>query len=206
MIHGHSIIAAVSLCLALSLGGCAKPAPAGNSLTALDNELVDSVAGGDAQVANAIDGPAADSHAYAQATPAIHDCHTGGRSGDCMAAEAVKAPNCSNQFVSGLNWATRLPAGIELYPGAKVIESAGSDEGECHIRIVSYVSDAAPQAVLDWYQAAASKGGYAPQHSRRGQEQIIVGMRMPQGDAFHLAVSADAGAGSTVDLIVNHGR
>jgi hypothetical protein len=204
--QGHSIVVVACLVLGVSLAGCAKPAPAGNSLTALDNELVDSAARGDAQVANAIAGQPAAEQPRAQATPAPHDCRSGGRSGDCMAAEAVNAPNCANQFVSGLNWATRLPAGIELYPGAKVIEAAGSDQGDCHIRIVSYVSDAAPQAVVDWYQAAASKGGYAPQHWRRGAEQFVAGTRLPEGDAFHVTVSADADAGSSVDLIVNHGR
>jgi hypothetical protein len=134
-----------------------------------------------------------------------HDCRTGGRNGDCSAAEVVSAPNCGNQFTSGLGWATRLPAGIELYPGAKVIEAAGNDVGDCHIRIVSYVSDATPQAVIDWYRAAAGKAGYATQSRRNGREQVVTGERSANGDAFHVTISADADAGSSVDLIVNHG-
>jgi hypothetical protein len=204
MSHRRIMIVAACVTLGLSLAGCGRPAPAGNSLTALDNELVDTAVAGDPQLANTSDGPA-DVQLRARASPDAHGCPSGGRSGDCMPAETITAPNCSKEFLSGLKWATRLPPGIELYPGAKVIEAAGSDDGDCHVRIVSYVSDAAPQAVVDWYQAAASKAGYAPQYWRRGREQIIAGTRTPQGDAFHVAVSADADAGSTVDLIVNHG-
>ena len=206
MTHGHTMIAAVCLSLGLGLTGCAKPNPSGNSLIVLDNELLDSAATVDSQTTKAIERANAAEHSgHPQATPTGHDCRSGGRSGDCMAAEAVNAPNCGNQFVSGLNWATRLPAGIELYPGAKVVGAAGSDEGECHIRIVSYVTDAAPRAVVEWYQAAADKAGYAPQYQRQGRELIVAGARMPQGDAFHVTVAADGDAGSTVDLIVNHG-
>jgi hypothetical protein len=206
MTYGHTMIAALCLSLGLGLTGCAKPAPAGNTLTELDNELVDSAAGGDPQATRAIEGAKiAERSGQPQAMPIGHDCRSGGRSGDCMAAEAINAPNCGNQFISGLNWATRLPAGIELYPGAKVVGAAGNDEGECHIRIVSYVTDAAPQAVVDWYRAGAGKAGYAPQYQRHGREQIVAGTRLPQGDAFHVTVAADGDAGSTVDLIVNHG-
>jgi hypothetical protein len=203
MSHRRTIFAAC-VALGLSLAGCGRPAPTVNSLTALDNELVDTAVGGDLEIANSSDRPAEDQPG-ARARPEAHGCPSGGRSGDCLPAETIRVPNCSKEFTSGLKWATRLPAGVELYPGAKVIEAAGSDEGDCHVRIVSYIADAAPQAVIDWYQAAAGKAGYAPQLWRRGREQMLAGTRAPDGDAFQITVSADADAGSTVDLIVNHG-
>ena len=204
MSHRRTMIA-VCLCLGVGLAGCGRPSPTGHSLSVLDNELVAAAAAGDSQAAHAPDGPA-DDRLRPRTTPDVHGCPSGGRSGDCMPAETVTAPNCSKAFVSGLKWATRLPAGIELYPGAKVIEAAGSDDGECHVRLVSYVSDAAPEAVIDWYRAAAGKAGYAPQIWRHGREHFLAGARTSQGDAVHITVAVDGENGSAVDLIVNHGR
>jgi hypothetical protein len=115
-------------------------------LSALDNELVEA-ASGDPLVAN----PIAAGTGSALARSAADDCHAGGRSGSCNAAEMVQAPGCGGRFALGLAWATRLPAGLELYPGAKVIEAAGNDESTCHMRIVSYVSDASVKELVDWY-------------------------------------------------------
>lgn len=192
MIRPRIIIAAY---IVLALTGCGRPAPAGNSLSTLDNELLNAAETSDSQAANAV-------AAQAPATRPGEDCHAGGRSGGCTAAETVKAP-CSKRFDLGLAWATRLPAGLELYPGAKVIEAAGSDEGDCHVRIVSYVSDASVKELVDWYQGA-SNAGFETAHSHNGQEDIVTGTRQPQGDAFRATITPDA-AGSTVDLIVNHG-
>jgi hypothetical protein len=191
------------LLLAAGLAGCGKPAPADNTLTELDNDLIDTAAR-EARQATA-ESPAGAAPPPAARLSLGRDCHAGGRSGDCSAAEIVTAPHCDKQFTTGLRWATRLPAGIELYPGAKVIEAAGSDAGDCHVRIVSYVADAAPRDVAEWYRAAASAAGYAPQVSQKGREQFVAGLRSPAGDAFHVTIAADADTGSTVDLIVNHG-
>src|SRR3982751_3655608 len=96
-------------CLALALVGCARPAPAGNSLSALDNELINAAETGDPQLANAT--------ATAE-TPATRpgDCHAGGRSGGCTAAEVINALGCGKSFALGLGWAPRLPPRGELYP------------------------------------------------------------------------------------------
>jgi hypothetical protein len=198
MIRSHVIVPA---CIALVLTSCARPTPAGNSLSALDNELINAAEAGDPQVADAI--AAANGSAPAAAARPDDDCRAGGRNGTCTAAATVGAPGCGTRFALGLGWATRLPAGLELYPGAKVIEAAGNDEGDCHIRIVSYVSDAPAKELVDWYEGA-SKAGFETEHSRSGREDIVTGIRQPQGDAFHATVAPDAG-GSAVNLIVNHG-
>jgi len=184
-------------CLALALAGCARRAPVNNSLSSLDNELINAAEADDPQVDNAA------TAAAAAATRPGEDCHAGGRSGGCAAAVTVNAPGCGKSFALGLGWATRLPAGLELYPGAKVIEAAGNDEGDCHVRIVSYVCDASVKELVDWYQGA-SKAGFETEHLHNGREDVVIGTRQPQGDGFHASIAPDA-AGSTVNLIVNHG-
>jgi hypothetical protein len=183
------------LAIGLGLAGCGKPGDSDNTLTALDNQLFDSAGVNRPHAGKPADSPAR--------VPAGDECPAGGRSGSCRAAAMVHAPGCGNNFALGLVWATRLPAGLELYPGAKVIEAAGSDEGDCHMRIISYVSDASPKELVDWYQAA-SKAGYDTEHVHNGREEVVAGTREPQGDAFHVTIAPDA-AGSTADLIVNHG-
>ena len=196
MVLRHSLF---PLCLALGLVGCAKPSSTGDSLNALDNELLNSVTADDLQAATAKGAGSA----LPRSAWAAGDCHAGGRSGHCTAAETVNAPGCSKRFALGLSWATRLPPGLELYPGAKVIEAAGSDDGDCRMRIVSYVSDASVKELVAWYEAAA-KVGYETEHVRDGGEDVVAGTRQPQGDAFQATIAPDA-AGSTVNLIVNHG-
>lgn len=76
-----------------------------------------------------------------------------GEAGDRGSAVARDA--CSGDPIeTGPGWADRLPAAFPLYPGSRVIKAGGVERG-CGLRIVSFRTDAARSAVLDWWSAAA---------------------------------------------------
>src|SRR5206468_62494 len=47
---------------------------------------------------------------------------------------------CGTPFVYGNEWAGRLPPEFPSYPGGRVTEAAGSDRGNCHMRVVTFTT------------------------------------------------------------------
>ena len=117
----------------------------------------------------------------------------GGRAGACAARVAYSAA-----------WANRLPAGVPLYPDARIAEAAGADGNGCALRIVSFASRATVQRMLDWYYTKVSAAGYALGHQADGADHVLGG-RSAAGGAFLAVVRARADGGSEVDLMVDAG-
>lgn len=116
----------------------------------------------------------------------------GGRTGQC-------APRIAYSAV----WATRLPASVPLYPGARVAEAAGADGAGCALRVVSFASAAPMQRLLDWYYTRTSNAGFAAQHKADGAEHVLAGTK--SGAAFLLVMRARADGGTDVDLMADGG-
>lgn len=121
-------------------------------------------------------------------------------------AERQRAPDtagCAGRVQYSATWSTRLPAGLPLYPDARVAEAAGTDAGGCRLRIVSFASNAPPSRIIDWYYGRATAAGYSGEHKTDGAMEVLGGTR---GNDAYLVYVTKRTSGSDVDLVVNATR
>jgi hypothetical protein len=123
---------------------------------------------------------------------------TAAAAGDAPAQSACGAP-----FNYGNQWAGRLPAEFPAYPGGRVTEAAGSDRGDCHIRVVTFTTADPYNRVLEHYRSLAARAGFSAEQQARGDDQVLGGT---SGDAAYYLIVTPTRAGSEVALIVNNGR
>ena len=119
-------------------------------------------------------------------------------SGDCGGVAA--------RFEHDRAWAGRLSPVFPLYPGGRVSDAAGRNEGECRMRVVSFTTADSPQRVLDFYHNRAVRSGYTSERQVRGEDQVLGGSNQSDGGAFYLIVTPLPSGGSDVALISNRGR
>jgi len=120
-------------------------------------------------------------------------------------AAAPSASACGAAFDYGPQWAGRLPREFPLYPGGRVTEAAGNDNGECRMRVVTFTTTDPYNRVLEYYRSVAARAGYNAEHQVRGADQVLGGVNARTDGAFYLIVTPKRG-GSDVALIVNNGR
>lgn len=192
---------------ALSLGGCHKAKPAGNSLDALDNELVNgSVTEENKQLAAAIKvDPARTGKRQPgdrEATvplATLADKEGGHKAGTPVVMEDSTGNPCINGLVYSNAWAGKLPADLPVHPHATVQEAAGHDGIECPIRVVSFTVPGDRQAVLGWYTAKARAGGYTAVPSDSGDDKVLAG---DKGGTSYIISAGPARNGATpIDYI-----
>src|SRR6185503_18711302 len=63
---------------------------------------------------------------------------------------------CGVPFAYGNEWAGRLPAEFPAYPGWRVTEAAGSDRGDCRMRVVTFATADPYNRVLEHYRSLAA--------------------------------------------------
>lgn len=115
-----------------------------------------------------------------------------------------RTSRCGANVQYSTRWALRLPDDLPLYPDARVNEAAGSESGDCALRVVSFASAAPLQTILDWYYTRATNAGYSAEHQADGGDHVLAGTR---GDAaYALFVTARDDGGSDVDLVANGGK
>ena len=102
-------------------------------------------------------------------------------------------------------WANRLSPAFPVYPGAKVTEAAGNNQGDCRVRVVSFTTSDPWQRVLDWYHTKAVRGGYSSEQQIRDGDRVLAGVNESDGGAFYLIVTPKP-KGAEVALISNNGR
>jgi hypothetical protein len=129
---------------------------------------------------------------------------TSGQANDAAPDGEIPSP-CGVPFQSGAEWAERMPAEFPAYPGGRVSEAAGSDRGDCHARVVTFVTDHGWERVMDHYRAAASRAGYDTEHEQKGGDHLLGGTNGSNGGAYLVIVTPE-GSGSKVSLIVGSGR
>lgn len=119
-------------------------------------------------------------------------------SGDCQGVAA--------RFDYNKGWAGRLSPVFPIYPGGRLSEAAGRNEGQCRMRVVAFTTADAPQRVLDFYHNRAARSGYTSEHQIRGEDHVLGGANQGDGGAFYLIVTPLPSGGSDVALISNNGR
>ncbi|HYI65247.1 MAG TPA: hypothetical protein VEW71_10215 [Allosphingosinicella sp.] len=212
-------IALAGLTLLAACGGSAD-----NNLAAIDNELVAN--GADPALTSALeDQLMVDNNLNQQAHPnsvrppetpmqAQYPADAGsGQSGARVRRTAASgggggaappsASECGAPFDHGPQWAGRMPREFPAYPGGRVTEAAGNDNGDCRMRVVTFTTSDPHSRVLEHYRSLAARAGYTAEHQVRGGDQVLGGTR--DESAFYLIVTP-ARAGSQVALIVNNGR
>jgi hypothetical protein len=118
--------------------------------------------------------------------------------GDCRGAGA--------QFDYNRSWAGRLSPVFPLYPGGRLSEAAGRNQGDCRMRVIAFTTADAPQRVLDFYNDRAVRSGYSAEHQIRGEDHVLGGTNGSDGGAYYLIVTPLPSGGSDVALISNNGR
>lgn len=96
------------------------------------------------------------------------------------AAKAVVAPggeNCGDKVDYTSAWAAKLPAAFPVYPRGNTQEAAGTDEGQCALRVVSFVTPVALDEVLAFYNTRAKTAGYSVEHVTSGGDNILSGTK-----------------------------
>ncbi|TFI56406.1 hypothetical protein E2493_20360 [Sphingomonas parva] len=104
-----------------------------------------------------------------------------------------------------MGWAQRLSPTFPVYPGGRVTEAAGANQGDCRVRVVSFTTADPYQRVLDWYHTQAVRAGYSSEHQLRDSDHVLAGSNEAEGGAFYLIVTPRPN-GSEVALIANKGR
>lgn len=106
----------------------------------------------------------------------------------------------------GMAWAERLPVGLPLYPGAKLMEAAGVDGGQCGLRAASFVAPTPMKGAIDFYYTMAKRAGYDADHRMLNGEHVLGGNRAKDDGAYIITFADAPGGGTSVDLVANSGR
>lgn len=112
---------------------------------------------------------------------------------------------CASQLQYSAGWANRLPADLPLYPQARVTEAAGTDSGQCALRVVSFSSPTPMQGMLDWYYTRAVRAGYTSEHQVDGDQHILGGTRDRDDGAYVLFMTPRSDGGTDIDMVANRG-
>ncbi len=115
-----------------------------------------------------------------------------------------KFDGCGLNVSYSIGWSARMPADLPLYPKSRVAEAAGSDQGACRLRAVTFATAAAPRDVVNYYLSTARTAGYAAEVGTENGEQVVAGHRA-DGAAFYVVVSARDSGGSIADIVANRG-
>jgi hypothetical protein len=117
----------------------------------------------------------------------------------------TRTSQCAASLSYGTGWANRLPRDLPLFPQARVTEAAGSEEGQCALRAVSFSSAQPMQTMLDYYYTRATKSGYSSEHQLDGNQHILGGTRERDGGSYVLFLTSRADGGTDIDMVANNG-
>jgi hypothetical protein len=114
-----------------------------------------------------------------------------GGHGDCAALASYTA-----------EWAAKLPANFPIYPMGSVQEVAGTDEGGCSLRVVTFLTAVPLGEVLDYYYTRASKAGFSSNHVMDGDYDLLGGSK---GKASYLVYGRSLPTAATEITLVTSG-
>lgn len=96
------------------------------------------------------------------------------------AARAAVTPggeNCGDKVDYTSAWAAKLPAAFPVYPRGNTQEAAGTDEGDCALRVVSFLTPVALDEVLAFYNTRAKSAGFSVEHVTSAGDNILSGTK-----------------------------
>lgn len=220
-----------ALAILMSLNGCGGDETKGNAsaLASLDTRLTNVAAQGNetapagASTAKG-DAPAGRVNADGAAVRAAHesiianDESVRGRSGEAgsggangavrslAAAQGKAVGGCAGRDLRyGNQWASAMPEGLGLYPGAKLVEAAGTDTGRCALRVVSFTTADSPQRVAAHYMTQVRAAGFDAERQPCPTEIRVGGTRKGDDAAYMLFARRTAKGLTEVDIIASAG-
>ena len=111
--------------------------------------------------------------------------------------------DCTAKVGYTAQWAAKLPASFPVYPQGAVQEAAGTDEGGCSLRVVTFLTPVPLGDVIDFYYTRASDAGYKLQHLKNGDDDVLAGVK--NGASLTVYARKDASGASEVDLVTSGG-
>jgi len=118
------------------------------------------------------------------------------------AARAAVSPggeNCGDKVEYTSSWAAKLPTAFPVYPRGNTQEAAGTDEGDCALRVVSFLTPVALEEVLAFYYTRARAAGYSAEHTKSAGDNILSGTK---GKAAYVVYGRRLSQGVTeIDLV-----
>ena len=121
-----------------------------------------------------------------------------------QAARAAVAPggqDCAGRVDYTTAWAAKLPAAFPVYPRANTQEAAGTDEGACSLRIVTFRTPVPLGDVLAFYSTRAQAAGFNAEHVRASGDNIISGVK---GQSAYVVYGRTLPEGLTeIDLVTS---
>jgi len=120
------------------------------------------------------------------------------------AARAAVAPggeNCAGSVQYSAKWAARLPSAFPVYPRGSTQEAAGSDKGQCALRVVNFLTPVGLDDVLSFYHSRATTNGYSSEHLKKDGDNIVSGTK--GGASFVVYARRQSNGLTEVDLITS---
>ncbi|MEZ5680031.1 MAG: hypothetical protein R3E14_01920 [Erythrobacter sp.] len=96
------------------------------------------------------------------------------------AAQAAVSPggaNCANSIEYSASWAAKLPAAFPVYPRGNTQEAAGTDKGDCALRIVTFYTPVKVDDVFAFYASRATAAGFSVEHALKDGSNILSGTK-----------------------------
>lgn len=109
--------------------------------------------------------------------------------------------DCASKVEYSMNWVSKLPAALAVYPRGAVQEAAGTDKDGCSLRVVSFVTPVEAKDVVDFYYTRASKAGYNADYRKDGNDHVLGGGK--GGNAYLIYTRKLANGLTEVDLIAS---
>jgi hypothetical protein len=111
--------------------------------------------------------------------------------------------DCTSKVDYTAQWAAKLPAAFPVYPQGAVQEAAGTDDGGCSLRVVTFLTPVPLGDVVDFYYTRAANAGYTLQHLKDGDDDVLAGTK---GTASMTVYARQNASGTTeVDLAASGG-
>ncbi len=83
--------------------------------------------------------------------------------------------NCFSDVQYTTAWAARLPAEFPVYPRGNTMEAAGTDDGNCAIRVVTFRTPVPLEEVMAFYYTRAQGAGYDAEYVQVENEHVLSG-------------------------------
>lgn len=123
-----------------------------------------------------------------------------------VASRAAAAPggngNCADKAEYTMGWAAKLPATFPVYPQGSVQEAAGTDAGNCALRVVNYVTAVPLAEVIDFYFTRASGAGFSAQRVKEAGDDVLGGVK---GTSSYIVYARPIASGGTEVDLITHG-
>ncbi len=123
-----------------------------------------------------------------------------------VAASAKAAgKDCTSAVQYSMNWTTKLPAALSIYPRGAVQEAAGIDKDGCSLRVVTFVTPVESGDVMDFYYTRTTAAGYNADYKMEGESHVMGGGKGGSAYLIYARTLADGpNKGLTeVDLIAS---